>query len=701
MNHRLVLDAGRASVAACCLVLALPSLAQAKKPSAPAGLTIEQALNVAMVREVAMSPDGRWVAYTVATPPPASEPKGKYSQPLWVMRPDAPTPRRYMLEGTSIHAVRFTPDSQRITFLATRGGDEHTQLWALAVDGGEAERVVEAADGVLDYRLSPDGKRVAYLTLAEEPEELVKARKDGRDEQVWSQDIRHQIVRIVDLGPLETDKKQGTEDKVEPLAAGPADRTSLELDWSPDGTQLAVMHSATPRMDDQYMFRTLSIFPVPPSGTKPTKEKATVKGRVLATKMGKMVHPRWSPDSKHVAWLGAATKSDGTDGTIWLVAAAGGKPRALNAGAEETVYDLDWIGPDALLTAAVRGTHSFLSRRDLAGAAQTLFGGAGAPVFLSAAVDKAASRLALAGATNAHPAELFVGAFGKELRRVSRHSASIAGAPLGKVETVSWRSARDNLLIEGVLTYPVGYKKGTRYPLVLKVHGGPEWQALEAWDSYYLAPPQVLAARGFAVLAPNYRGSSGRGAAFATANHRDLGGLELMDNVDGVGHLAREGIVDPKRVGMVGGSYGGYMAALAATKASQSFAAAVDFAGIANWLSFTGTSDIPYENSIVHWDLWCYDAPGKCREGSPMNFIDNAKTPLLLIHGAADRRVPVGQAKELHTAFRVRGIPTELVVYPRAGHGLREQAQRRDATERTIAWFERWLKKGGHKKGGG
>jgi dipeptidyl aminopeptidase/acylaminoacyl peptidase len=240
--------------------------------------------------------------------------------------------------------------------------------------------------------------------------------------------------------------------------------------------------------------------------------------------------------------------------------------------------------------------------------------------------------------------------------------------------------------------YPLGHKRGKRYPLVMMVHGGPEWQALDGWISRYLWPGQVLAAQGYAVLAPNYRGSAGRGAKFAMADHKDLGGRELLDNVDAIAHLDQIGLVDPKRVGMMGGSYGGYMSALAATKASAHFAAAINFAGIGNWMSFTGTSDIPYENSLVHWDLWCYDAPEACRKGSPITFINQAKTPLLLLHGKEDKRVPISQAWELHTAFRVKKIPTEFVIYPREGHGLRERAHQRDAVDRSLAWFKQYLK---------
>jgi dipeptidyl aminopeptidase/acylaminoacyl peptidase len=187
---------------------------------------------------------------------------------------------------------------------------------------------------------------------------------------------------------------------------------------------------------------------------------------------------------------------------------------------------------------------------------------------------------------------------------------------------------------------------------------------------------------------PNYRGSIGRGVEFSKGDHKDMGGKEFQDVLDGIDYLVDRALVDGDRVGIGGTSYGGYFSAWAATAHSDRFAAAIDNAGISNWISFTGTTDIPIEMCTVHWDLWVFDHADIAWERSPLAHIAEANTPLLICHGKADRRVHHEQALQLYTALKHKGVETKLVLYPRAGHGLRERAHRLDYMTRCIKWFD-------------
>jgi dipeptidyl aminopeptidase/acylaminoacyl peptidase len=460
---------------------------------------------------------------------------------------------------------------------------------------------------------------------------------------------------------------------------GPEDKTVFEMDWAPDDRHLAIMFADSPRSDDNYMFRSLAII-----------DRQNSALRILARDVGKMVAPRVSPDGRNLIWLGASQKNDATTGTLWTIPLKGGKRSALNKDLEETIYAADWLSRTSLLVTAVRGTRSHLSIRKLSGISRTLSLSKHAPIFLSA--HHSSGRYVIAGDTPKRPSALYFGTL-KQPQPTLKYDPNpqIRDIHFATQRTYEW-TASDGKTLQGVLVEPM---PGTPRPapLILAVHGGPEWQSLDGWVNRYLSPAQLLAQRGYAVLFPNYRGSAGRGAPFAMSDHKDLGGQEFQDHIDAINALATDGLIDSKRVGMMGGSYGGYMSALAATKGSKHFAAAINFAGIANWMSFTGTSDIPYENSITHWDLWCYDKPETCWKASPLAYVAQAKTPLLLVHGENDKRVPIGQAHELHTAFKRFKIPVQLITYPREGHGLREWAHREDFINRALSWFDQYVRK--------
>jgi dipeptidyl aminopeptidase/acylaminoacyl peptidase len=260
---------------------------------------------------------------------------------------------------------------------------------------------------------------------------------------------------------------------------------------------------------------------------------------------------------------------------------------------------------------------------------------------------------------------------------------------IGETSVVEWES-RDGTRIEGVLYLPPGYQKGTRYPAVISVHGGPQWAWWLGWHGTWHEWALALSCRGFVVLLPNPRGSLGYGVGFARANFDDLGGGDYEDIAAGADYLLREGIADEKRLGICGWSYGGAMTAWAITQTDR-FRAAVVGAGVTNLYSFHGTTDITPTFLAKYLREVPYLRPEAYRSHSAVQFVKNAGTPTLVLHGEEDTRVPVGQAYEFYHGLVQTGCRADLVVYPREGHGFSEIRHQIDVVDRIVGWFELYL----------
>ena len=470
--------------------------------------------------------------------------------------------------------------------------------------------------------------------------------------------------------------------------------SASELHWSPAGDQLAVALAPTPLIDDHLMFRKVHIV-----------DLQTGKATNL-NNPGKMGQLAWSPDGKLLALISAADKHDPLQGRLWVHrVGVDGWTDALPkfAGHVESIV---WIGRRELLLQAADGVWSAGGRVELApdeaGPVIVKEAEAWTPhagVVLTnltgnyVANDPRASTTAWIGSSAKHPPEVFVQPYGQEgpRRRLTDSNPWLKDMAFAKQAVVKYK-ARDGLELEGILVRPLGEKPGQRYPLVLTVHGGPEAHISNGWVTLYHSLGQVGAARGMAVFYPNYRGSTGRGVAFSMLGQKEAAGKEFDDLIDGVDHFVKLGLVDKTKVGITGGSYGGYATAWGSTYYSDRFAAGVMFVGISDWVSCSGTTDIPYEMNLVHHRKWLWDDWDYFAKSSPINHIDKAKTPLLIMHGKADPRVHPSQSLELYRHLKVRGkAPVRLVLYPGEGHGNRRAASRLDYNLRLLQWMEHYL----------
>jgi dipeptidyl aminopeptidase/acylaminoacyl peptidase len=268
---------------------------------------------------------------------------------------------------------------------------------------------------------------------------------------------------------------------------------------------------------------------------------------------------------------------------------------------------------------------------------------------------------------------------------------------LGRVETIKWKS-KDGREIEGILVYPLEYQQGKRYPLITSIHGGPEGAYVLSFMASYGEFPHVYAARGYASFFPNFRGSSNYGAEFASANVGDLGGGDYEDVMSGVDYLIERGIADPARLAIKGYSYGGYLSGWIIGHTDR-FKAAVFGAGLSNAISYYSTGDIQYQRETLHQGTpWRNNQ--NMIERSPVMYLQNAKTPSLIYHGEKDERVPLGQSLETYMGLKKARVPTELVIYPREGHGLREPKHQLDKMRRELKWITKYIQGEGSKPAG-
>ena len=648
------------------LILAAASLAQSQETKV---LTPELVESLRYVTSAALSPDGQLIAYGFSVPRAADEePGGSYSE-IWIIPFEGGEARPFVTGKGRAGSILWSPDGKLLSFITNRG--KGSQIHVIPVDGGEAEAVTSSPTSVIGYRWSPDGKSIAYLATDPESDEQKKAEKEGEDWEVVDKNYRHRRIHVVDI------------DSGESKAITPAEYTVWAFNWSPDGKNFVVTASDDPTTDASYMFKHLYVVNIE-DGSR----------RKLCDTEGKLAIPVWSPGGDKIAWNGAVDINDETSGTLFVVSSEGGEQLELTpdyyGGSLQWCF---WVDNDTIAYTTIERQHTYLRLQPAAGGEPTtVYASAnGKPLLGGVSFSADGSRFAATASSTTHPTELFAGTTAEGgLNQLTDSNPWLAEYAFGKQEVVKWR-ASDGLHLEGILVKPVGYEEGKRYPLIVQVHGGPEGAYVDGWNTSYSRWTQMLAGRGYAVFAPNYRASLGRGVAFGKADHHDLGGREFLDVVEGIDNLVKMGLVDSERVGMGGGSYGGYFSAIAATKYSHRFAASIVFAGISNWFSMMGVSDIPWENTLVHFEYKWYEHPERTWAASPVSYIRNAKTPTLIAHGARDARVPIGQGWELYTGMKFVGCPVEFVIYPREPHGLRERAHRLDYAERALAWYDKYV----------
>ena len=634
------------------------------------GMTLEQIAQLRSTGEIAVSPDGERIAYTrvVGRDLSREDDGGAWTELHLVDRQGNSRP--FITGAVNVRSIAFLPDGTAITFIAQRGDDKHAQVYSIPLDGGEATRLTNHATAVAAYSIDPESERIALVSTEERSEAERKLRDKGFSQVIYEEDWLPRRLWVQPLG--ETD----------------ADSAPLEIDgsvqavqWSPAGDRLAVVVTPRQLVDDTLMFQRIRI--INPAGRE--------LGRI--ENPGKLGRMAWSPDGRHLAFIATDSIHDPREGRLMVAGHDGGQWRNVLPDLAGHVWFVDWRAPHQVLFVSYEGVEARLGQVGPDGSNERTLVQREGLVFDGIATS-ADGHIVTTATTPGHPREVF-DLTGEDLVPVRLTDANpwLADVRLGRQEVVRYAAA-DGLEIEGLLIYPLDYREGQRYPLILAAHGGPEAHYSNGWLTSYNLPAQHAAAEGYFMFYPNYRGSTGRGVEFTLTSQGRPAKEEFSDLVDGVDALVERGLVDADRVGITGGSYGGYASAWGATYYSERFAAAVMNVGLSDKIAMLGTSDIPQELYLVHYRTWPWEDWNLYREASPIYYADRAQTPILILHGDADPRVDPTQSRILYRylVLQENPPPVRLVLYPGEGHGNQRAASRWDYSLRLMRWMNHYLK---------
>lgn len=632
---------------------------------------LEDLFRLRAVTSVEVSPDGREIAYLLRVPRnPLKDENGPPFSELHVANAEGES-RPFVTGKVDVEQIAWHPDGKQISFVTKRENDKQQSLYIIPVGGGEARKILEHETGISAYSWSPNGDRVVFLASEPELEEDKKLKEKGFNQEIYEETAQFTRIWIASVEG-ETDE---TPRKLD------VEGSASEVHWAPEGDRLAVAIAPTPLVDDSLMRRVVQIIDV---------ETGAVSARLdHAAKLGGF---GWSPDARHLFTISGADMNDPRDGRLFIWQPDGTKVREIRPGYEGHIWSADWKDAEAIVFVGYENLQTIVAEASIQSDDVRVRVGKDGPIADGISVSRDGKTIAFSGETPSHPAELFALMDGKDsAERVTFSNSWLSDIRLAEQEAIRFK-ARDGLELDGVLVRPLDYEEGKRYPLILVVHGGPEFHFSNSWLTSYAAPAQVAAARGFALFYPNYRGSTGRGVEFSRLSQGDPAGKEFEDLIDAVDHLVAIGLVDKEKVGITGGSYGGYASAWGATFYSERFAASVMFVGISDWVSAFGTTDIPNEMYHVHFNKWVWEHRDFFFERSPLAHVQKHKTPLLILHGKDDPRVHPSQSLELYRYLKVLGqAPVRLVLYPGEGHGNRKAAAQLDYAARLLRWMQHYL----------
>ena len=669
----------------------LLALAAAASGAARRPVAVDDLLRLRDVSDPEISPDGAWVAYTVAVPDARED---RSIRNLWMTSWDGSRTLRLTSDKASESSPRFSPDGRYLAFLSARGDDEDVkQLWLLPTAGGEAEKVTEFTGGVSDYDWSPDGRRVVLVVEDPDPESA-DAEKGAEKEKESGSKKKAPPPIVIDRFQFKEDetgylvKKRShlrlldvETRRSEVLTSG--DYYELLPAWSPDGRWIAFVTKRGADFDrtdnwDVYL----------------TEPRAGAAARRLTEFEGADNEPdwesrlAWSPDSTRIAYLqgGPAQRIYYAVRKLAVVPVSGGSPRILTPDLDRNVSSPRFTPDGSAVDFLVEDDRT----RQLARVAAS-----GGPVerilsgrrVVSALSMSRGGRVAVRIGSPEEPEEIFALDNGEARRLSHQNDAWLAEVRLARTEETSF-SSRDRTEIHGFLVLPPGdgEKPARPNPAILRIHGGPVDQFESSFDFEW----QLLAANGYTVVAANPRGSSGRGEKFSLGIWADWGRRDAEDVLAAVDDAVRRGVADPARLGVGGWSYGGMLTNYVIAQ-DRRFRAAVSGASISNILAGYGTDQYVREYEAELGPPW-KSPDAWIRVSFPFLHADRIRTPTLFLCGDADFNVPLLNSEQMYQALRSLGVETQLVIYPGQHHGIRRPSYLVDRLQRYVLWYERHVK---------
>lgn len=643
----------------------------AAQQNAPTAWTPEMQVKIKLPGAPQVSPDGRRIVYTVSEAVMTAD-KSEFVTQIWLASADGKENSQITFGDKSSTSPKWSPDGGAIAFTSNRK-DNRNNLYLLRLSGGEAEPLTDTKANVGDFEFAPDGRSIAFAMTDAKSEDEEKNDK-GRNDFRWV-DENAKMARLY-VVPVQRDASGKRESR---KLTSENYNVSGSFDWSPDGQRIVFAHVKTAAAND-WTTSDVSIV-----------DAASGKVTVLAKTPAAENSPVFSPDGRSIAMIISDVPVRwAQSGAIQIFSTAGGQPKLAAASYDGQPNLAGWSDDGRRIyfsEAKGTGTRIYALNIDadrISEINQT------AEVLSGVSVNRAGTTFGFVRQNSDAPPEVYVSSAQNFAPvQISRANADLPLSALGKTEVIRWKSA-DGKEIEGLLTYPVNYQAGTRVPLILNVHGGPAGVFQQSFiGGRGVYPIANFAARGYAILRPNPRGSSGYGKEFRRANIKDWGFGDYQDLMTGVDKVIEMGVGDPERLGVMGWSYGGFMTSWIVTQTKR-FKAASAGAPVTNLMSFTGTADIP---AFIpdYFEAQPWENVAVYQKHSPMFNVKGVSTPTLIQHGEADIRVPISQGYEFYNALKLQGVPTRMIVLPRQPHGPNEPKMQLAAMQANLEWFEKYL----------
>jgi dipeptidyl aminopeptidase/acylaminoacyl peptidase len=653
------------------LALLLASAAGAQAPKRP--LQLDDLFRVRTVRDAQVSPDGQWVAYVVSQLDSARD---RANSDIHMTSWDGTRTLQLTHSPDAESAPRFSPDGRYISFVATRGDSRNGgQIWLLDRAGGEARKITDHKGGIGDYAWSPDASRIAFTSrdpdsAATGPDSTRKPKPIVVDRYAFKRDGTGYLGdRRTHVYVFDTATK-----KVEQITSGPFDDANPS--WSPDGRRIAFVSE---RSGDPDRENNPDVYVVDARAGATPKAITTFSGPDGG-------RPEWSPDGKWLAYLQGSEPEYSAYGLnkLAIVPSSGGEARVLTLALDRPVSNVRWSADGASLRFLVsddRAVH--LARVDVVtGRIERELEGRRT---VSEIADGPADRVALVAGTSAQPNEVYAFERGA-LRALSKvNDAWLQVVQLATTEDFSAKG-KDGTVVNGLLVRPAAAPPGRPLPMLLRIHGGPNSQDQHAFSF----EREYFAANGYAVIAVNYRGSAGRGAAYQKAIFADWGNKEVKDLLAAVDHMVATGVADRDRLGIGGWSYGGILTNYTIATDTR-FKAATSGAGSSMQLTMYGTDQYIYQYETELGAPWKNPRIWE-KVSYPFFHADRIRTPTLFMGGEKDSNVPITGSEQMYQALKSLGVDTQLIVYPNQNHGITLPSFQRDRLQRYLAWYDRYLR---------
>ncbi|UCH62253.1 MAG: S9 family peptidase [Fidelibacterota bacterium] len=622
-----------------------------------------------------ISPDGKWIAYTVSVQREVTdEPGGRYSE-LHVVSTETGVSRPFITGKVEVESPRWSPDSRKIAFLFRRDENKMIQIWAISIDGGEAAPITDSKTNVLEFRWHPSGNQIAYVATKPKSKREETLNERGYGFIFYEENLKHRNLYTIEVGGdiKEAEAAQLTEGI-----------TIWTFEFSPDGKWIAAGASPENLVDHEYMFSKIHLLNL--------KSKKLTR---FSENPGKLGNFAFSPENKRLVYTASLDQQDHDVSQVFVRPVTKGK--VINLTPPDFRGHVQWAGwrdNSTIVYQAAEGVWNTLNTVAATGGKRDviLHSEKESVVFSSPSFTSDFEHLAFTGTWSDVPEDVYYWSPNKPLKRLTVLNPWIAERQLGRQEVITYK-ARDGWEVEGLLHYPVNYSKRRKYPLIVIVHGGPESHYSYSWETSYSRPVQVLTGKGYAVFLPNYRASTGYGLEHIKLHLGDPAGVEFDDIADGIDHLVDIGLADPDRVGLGGSSYGGYAAAWFSSYYTEKVRAVVMLVGVSDIISKLGTGDIPYEYLFVHFGKKLEEMWQLGLERSPIYHAHKSRTATLILGGTADTRVHPSQSLEYYRRLKMNNHPAvRLVQYPGEKHGNRMLPGRADVLYRTLQWYDWYVR---------